>query len=224
MIKPRVFIGSSSERLDIAYAIQENLERDCESTVWTQGIFHLSKSTLESLMEALIQFNYAIFVFHPDDIAIIRQKKHNIVRDNLIFELGLFMGKLGHENVFFLIPESADELHLPTDLLGITPGTYNSSRSDRNLVAALGPFCNKIRKFLENFVYLSIEGFESEPEQAKNIVIKKPDGWEYKLAHILLESKIRKIDETYKDIENEIVIQNARIISGDEFLIGLKIY
>ncbi|MFD2098246.1 TIR domain-containing protein [Flagellimonas iocasae] len=222
MIKPRVFIGSSVERLNIAYSIQENLEKDCESTVWTQGIFDLSKSTLTSLIDALKRFNYAIFVFHPDDMAKIRSKNYSVVRDNLIFELGLFMGQLGQENVFFLIPESSAELHLPTDLLGITPGTYNSSRSDGNLNAALGPFCNKVRVVFDNFVYLSLEGFESEPNKAKEIVLKKPLGWEYKLAFVLLESKISVIDKTYEDIENELVIQNKKSISGDDFFDWFK--
>ena len=41
--RPKAFIGSSSEALGIAYALQENLEADAEITVWTQGIFEPSK-------------------------------------------------------------------------------------------------------------------------------------------------------------------------------------
>jgi len=49
-MKPRIFIGSSSEKLEIAYAIQQNIEHDAQPTVWTQGIFQLSNSTLDSLL------------------------------------------------------------------------------------------------------------------------------------------------------------------------------
>jgi predicted nucleotide-binding protein len=61
--KLRVFIGSSVESLEIAYAIQENLEHQAEPTVWPQGVFDLSKSTLGSLSEVLENTDFGIFVF-----------------------------------------------------------------------------------------------------------------------------------------------------------------
>jgi len=44
-MKSSLFVGSESESIEIAYAIQENFERVPEVTVWTQGIFDLSKYT-----------------------------------------------------------------------------------------------------------------------------------------------------------------------------------
>jgi predicted nucleotide-binding protein len=142
---PALFIGSSVEGLSIAYAIQENLEHDAEATIWNQGIFNLSKGTLEDLIAALRSFDFAVFVFSPDDEATIRKQVHSIIRDNVIFELGLFMGALGRERVFFVMPRGQKDLHLPSDLLGITPATFNPGRRDKNLKAALGPASNQIR-------------------------------------------------------------------------------
>lgn len=148
--RPRLFVGSSREGLEIAYAIQENLEHDAESTVWNQGIFQLSGNTLTDLIEKLSAFDFAVFVFSPDDKVITRDMTSNSVRDNVLFELGLFIGRLGKERVFYAIPRATTDLHLPTDLLGITPGQFDPKRSDGNLVAALGPFCNQIRLAIRN--------------------------------------------------------------------------
>ncbi|CAL8474486.1 TIR domain-containing protein [Caballeronia sp. S22] len=144
-MKPRVFIGSSVEGLDIAYAVQQNLLHDVEATVWTQGVFDLSDTTIESLTSVLESSDFAVFVFSPDDAVKMRDVTHNAVRDNVLFEFGLFIGKLGRSRVFYIVPSDVD-LHIPSDLLGITPGKFPNSRSDNNLQAATGPACNQMRK------------------------------------------------------------------------------
>ena len=53
MVRPRLFIGSSTESLKYSYAIQEELEDSAEVTVWTQGIFKLTKTSIQSLIMAL---------------------------------------------------------------------------------------------------------------------------------------------------------------------------
>ena len=95
-------------------------------------------------------FDYGVFVFSPDDTLIIRGESQKTTRDNVLFELGLFIGKLGRENCFFVIPKNIDYLHVATDLLGLVPLTYNNERADGNLNATLGPVCNKIKKQIRN--------------------------------------------------------------------------
>jgi hypothetical protein len=143
-VKPKVFIGSSRESLGIAYSVQKNLEYACEPTVWTQGVFSLSRTSIEALVEASKKYEFAVFCMTPDDIAFIRSESNRVARDNVIFEFGLFLGAIGREKVFFIVPRDSQEMHLPTDLLGLTPGTYDAMRADGNLEAALGPACNQI--------------------------------------------------------------------------------
>ena len=150
-MKPEMFVGSSVEALKIAYAIQENLEDDALCTVWTQGIFNLSGNALDNLLKAVEKFDFAIFVFQPDDITQIRDNILGTVRDNIIFEFGLFISRLGKDKVFFVIPKNSNDLHLPTDLLGIQPGQYEPQEKDENLLSALGPFCNKIRRQVRKY-------------------------------------------------------------------------
>lgn len=147
-MKPRVFVASSVEGLGVAYAVQECLEYDCEITVWPQGVFELSKTTIETLDRQASKFDAAVFVFSPDDEAIVRGAQKPVVRDNVIFELGLFIGRLGREKCFIVKPRAFNEANFPTDLLGVTTGTYEENRTDQNLVAAVGPCCNKIRRAL----------------------------------------------------------------------------
>jgi len=169
--KPRVFVGSSVEGLSVAYAIQTNLLHDSELTVWSQGAFELSKTTIESLMELVNQVDFAIFVFTTDDILEIRGDKKFSVRDNVLFEFGLFLGKLGRERVFFVIPQD-NEMHLPTDLLGITPATFDNKRQDCNLVAATGPACHSIRHSLKKYGSL-LEKYEEST--VPEISMEKPN-------------------------------------------------
>jgi hypothetical protein len=144
-MKPKIFIGSSREGLDIANAIHANLTRDAECSVWSNGVFQISGSTIYSLINALRNSDFGVFVFSPDDLTIMRGQQNPVVRDNVIFELGLFIGRLGVERCFFITPDHVADLRLPTDLMGILPGQYEANRHDQNWLAATNPVCMQIR-------------------------------------------------------------------------------
>ena len=144
-MKPKIFIGSSREGVNIADAVHANLTYEAECTVWKDGVFQLSQNTLADLVRVLRDSDFGIFIFSPDDVGVMRGKESTVVRDNVLFELGLFIGRLGPERCFFLIPDSAHDLRLPSDLAGVTSGRYEGSRSDGNWMAALNPACMQIK-------------------------------------------------------------------------------
>lgn len=148
-MKPKVFIGSSVEGVKIANAIQAQLDYSCEITVWKDGIFKLSQGTLESLEKTLNDMEYGIFVFSPDDILEIRKEQKLSIRDNVLFEFGLFMGKLGRGKVFFITPENCEDLHLPTDVLGINNVYYE--RTDNNMRSAVNAFCEDVKEAISSY-------------------------------------------------------------------------
>jgi hypothetical protein len=138
-----VFIGSSKEGLKIAEFIQLGLYDEVEAVIWRQGVFELSEVTFESLEQAARDFDFAVLVLTPDDVRWKRGKQNNIPRDNLLFELGLFMGSMGRERTFIVRPGD-EQLDLPSDLAGIITATY-VARSAADLATAMGPVCTQIK-------------------------------------------------------------------------------
>jgi predicted nucleotide-binding protein len=64
-VRPRLFIGSSTEGLHLATALQESLSRIAEVTVWHQGVFDISATVIETLVAALDKHQFSVFVFRP---------------------------------------------------------------------------------------------------------------------------------------------------------------
>ena len=120
-MKPRIFIGSSVEGKHIANAIQSNFAHDAYSTVWDQNIFLPSSYTLESLLKAVVEHDFGILVFSPDDVSRIRGKSTVVPRGNVVFEAALFIGKHGRDRCFIVQPRGRPAFDRPTDLEGANP-------------------------------------------------------------------------------------------------------
>jgi predicted nucleotide-binding protein len=118
MTKPSIFIGSSSEGLEIARAIEFQLKDVGEITIWNEGVFGLGLGTLESLVNALERFDFAILALTPDDFTVSRNVPTSSPRDNVMFELGLFMGRLGRSRTF-IVYDVSTKLKIPSDLAGV---------------------------------------------------------------------------------------------------------
>lgn len=140
--RPVIFIGSSKEGLRIAKALQVNLDDAADVVLWSQGIFGLSAGTLESLVEKLHEFDFAILVLTPDDVAITRGETAQLPRDNVLFELGLFMGRLGRDRCF-VVYDRIEQMKLPSDLAGVTAATFQL-HSSKDLVPSLGSASTQI--------------------------------------------------------------------------------
>jgi hypothetical protein len=145
--RPTLFVGSSSEGKAIAQAIQYNLDSVCQVELWTQGVFGLTRGTLESLVTALDGFDFAVLVLTADDLNVSRGTTKRAARDNVLFELGLFIGALGPERTF-IVCNGDDSPELPTDLAGVTLATF-LPHTNGNLRAALGACCLDIQLAIE---------------------------------------------------------------------------
>lgn len=185
--KPRVFIASSVESLPIADAINQNLDHQSEVTIWRNGTFDLSNTTIDSLLQKTTFVDYAIFIFSPDDLSVIRNKEEKIVRDNIVFELGLFIGKIGKERCYIVKPRSID-LHLPSDLLSLTTADYEPNRSDGDLASALNYACTLIKKEILRLGLLVVSDSMKINKQAVDLTEAKMNDVDLKILAILLTS------------------------------------
>ncbi|CAH7057829.1 TIR-like domain-containing protein [Vibrio chagasii] len=162
MRKPRVFIGSSVESLPIADAIAENLEFDAEVTIWRNGTFNLSSNALDDLVSKAKSVDFSIFIFSPDDLTIMRSREKYVVRDNVVFELGLFIGAIGKNRCFIVKPRGV-ELHFPSDLLGITPTDFDANRTDEDLPSSLNYSATQIKREFKAQGLLELETPKEKP-------------------------------------------------------------
>jgi predicted nucleotide-binding protein len=145
---PLLFIGCSAESVKIAEEIQLKLKHDDITVqIWTDGVFGPSGITIEDLQNAVDKSDFAAFLFGPDDIVISREKEMEAPRDNTVFELGLFMGKLDRKRTF-IVKEHHTEIKIPTDLLGLNPITYVLKKNS-DLTTAVAPVCTELRKIIK---------------------------------------------------------------------------
>ena len=91
-----IFIGSSSDGLQVAESVQILLNNDgFDTMVWNQSIFGLGRGLLEELVTVLHKSDFGIFILRSDDLLISKNNTYNTTRDNVLFELGLYIGYLG---------------------------------------------------------------------------------------------------------------------------------
>jgi DNA-binding GntR family transcriptional regulator len=143
MARPTIFIGSTKEGLELAEALQQDLEHAFEVQLWTQDVFKPSHSTLEDLVGLSSKVDCAALILTSDDVRRSRGRQSSVPRDNLIFELGLFMGALDRDRVFAIVPRK-DRPVLPSDLFGITVIEYTEPQGF-GWPAALGPAATRIK-------------------------------------------------------------------------------
>lgn len=167
MSRPTAFIGSSAEGLTIAKAVQTNLEHVAECQIWSQGVFGLTEGTLETLVNKLDDYDFAVFVLTPDDVEISREESRVTPRDNVLFELGLFMGRIGRKRTFMVLDREADT-KLPSDLAGVTPSLY-SKPTKTNWEAALGTACSAIEKAIKAEGERQPDAKRAIPENSKGL-------------------------------------------------------
>lgn len=143
---PNLFIISSSEALPVANALRAGLEQDVFSTVWDQGVFWAGGYPLEALERQVADSDFAVGIAEPDDILETRGERTPTLRDNVLFEVGLFMGKLTRHRSILIFPK-IERLKLPSDLQGLTLISYEAG--DAPIAERIRPACDCVREVVK---------------------------------------------------------------------------
>src|SRR5262249_4003628 len=89
--------------------------------------------------------DHAILVLTPDDRTVLRRKRSPAPRDNVVFELGLFMGCLGRRRASYVLCEVRGKTpRLATDLLGTNAPRVRWDGRRCPLGAAVAPACREL--------------------------------------------------------------------------------
>jgi hypothetical protein len=121
----RVFIGSATESISIAKEVETMLATRGRIVDRWDKAFSPSVIILTELASKAAESDFGIFVFSPDDSTVSHRKQSASVRDNVIFEAGIFIGSLGTNRTFILEPLStAKKIHVPSDFGGVVRVTY----------------------------------------------------------------------------------------------------
>jgi CAP12/Pycsar effector protein, TIR domain len=137
--KPRVFIGSASEALDVARTLETLLSDFARPRLWTRT-FVMGQSFIDDILAQAHECEFGLFVMTPEDLELVRDDLRRVPRDNVLLELGVFLGALGKGRALFVFAGD-DAPTLPSDLSGMTAGIWESGPTT---TGALAPIAQKI--------------------------------------------------------------------------------
>jgi hypothetical protein len=140
----KLFICSSVASLDVALALKNNLSGDFMVTTWKENTFQLGHHNLDSIIKASTKYHYVLLVLTPDVVQTFNNNTTANVKDNIIFEMGFFIGIFGKERTFFIV-ENAPDFKLPTYVSGINYTDFIKPNGPDLLETSLQKCCVHIK-------------------------------------------------------------------------------
>ena len=207
--KSKLFIASSVEGLEVAEAIKAGLEHSSiRAEIWTQGVFKANGYPLQQLEDAMGNYEFGLFVMTPDDLIERRGEEYRVARDNVLLELGMFIGCYGKECCFILTPRGETSPKMPSDMTGFQTLDFDPEWAKDNIDAALGTACRNLKKSIDSFEKEdNAIQIEQAVQEENSVSHKQLSSDEYAVLNILFEEQKRlssgmigRITETNKNI------------------------
>jgi len=156
--RPTLFIGSSRTSLPAAQALKAGLSGIVDATVWSDLVDFQSPGALfpALLLQQPEKFDFAVMILGPDDRILTDEGTFNVPRDNVIFELGLFMAHLGPERTFMVAPGGDTKVKILSDLSGMVRMEYEPP-------SGMGGVIDKISRAIERNCRRKVLAYDGPP-------------------------------------------------------------
>jgi hypothetical protein len=189
--------------------------------------------TLEALIASAQQYDFGLFLLTPDDSIESREIRGHTARDNVWFELGLFLGELGRDRCFALMQYGPDSkrVKIPSDLLGITLPRLDAGSAD-SLAVSIAQACVSLRPLLrqKRFRELSfqlVDGWSFDPEmKCFRLVLSErlvSENFHRLRGHALVVVVRRYNDKVDRDSDHTVVVGPERRVPREPQRIVLEV-
>jgi CRP/FNR family cyclic AMP-dependent transcriptional regulator len=142
-----LFLAASPEQLSAAELIRTELARDkIIVRLWLRNAFAAGRDTLEELNRLVSTSDFAV-ILCPDELLRSRNGDGS-VRDNLLLEVGMSAGVLGHARMLLVTIAGSDAVKTAEPLQVLSPDISITKRDFDNQIASL---CSEIRNRAQFF-------------------------------------------------------------------------
>jgi CRP/FNR family transcriptional regulator, cyclic AMP receptor protein len=146
--RPVLFLAAAPDQISIADFIRTDLSRDkIIVRLWLRNAFAAAQDTLEELKRLVSTSDFAVIIC-PDELLRSRNGNAGSVRDNLLLEVGMSAGVLGHARMFLVTVGTNDRDKTAESLQVLSP---DFSISNRDFNAQIASLCTEIRNRAQFF-------------------------------------------------------------------------
>lgn len=106
---------------------------------WLAREFAVAPTIIDGLRRATEKYDFAFFILTPDDSIESGGQQGKSARDNVLFEMGLFLGVLGYDRVKAVVlagEEAHERVKIPSDLGGVIINRFTATDPDDLLSSA----------------------------------------------------------------------------------------
>jgi prolyl-tRNA editing enzyme YbaK/EbsC (Cys-tRNA(Pro) deacylase) len=184
MQKLKVFVASSLEAKAEDKFVRGVLEENSVDVITWRDIFHVGEFSLDSLLNISQEIHGAIIISTPDDKVWYRGSELFAPRDNILFEMGLFIKALGAKQVALVFCKDEKGLtpKIPTDISGLNVIFFEREKKAMNET--------QLEKWVHNFKQVSHPmyfHFNDAVRVLKDNFQKIPSSWIDEIKNYILD-------------------------------------